>query len=139
MSQHTNAEGFLLPDQDRLSGVGRFLRSTSLDELPELINVLKGEMSLVGPRPLLMKYKDLYNEEQWRRHDMPPGMAGPVVARGRNKLKWQDKFELDIWYVDNWSLKLDLILFFETLVNAIRREGINAEGHATMPTFTGDE
>lgn len=107
MTEEQDEQSNLLPDEQRLTRVGRFVRSTTLDELPELINVLKGEMSLVGPRPLLVDYRDLYTPEQWRRHEMPPGMAGPVLADGRNALDWEEKFKRDVWYVDHWSLWLD--------------------------------
>ena len=135
MTNNRDDQGNLLPDEQRLTRLGRFLRSTTLDELPELINVLKGEMSLVGPRPLRVEYRDLYTPEQWRRHEMPPGMAGPVLAGGRNILSWEEKFTLDIWYVDNWSLWLDFKILAMTALKVLRREGISAEGHATMPRF----
>ncbi|MEM4721643.1 MAG: sugar transferase [Candidatus Methanomethylicaceae archaeon] len=126
-----------LPDEERLTRLGKFLRSLTLDELPELINVLKGDMSIVGPRALLVEYKDLYTPEQWRRHEMPPGMAGPVLASGRNLLDWEEKFKLDLWYVDNWSLWLDFKILARTFWKVIKREGISAEGHATAPRFEG--
>lgn len=137
MTDDRDEQGNLLPDEQRLTRLGRFLRSTTLDELPELINVLKGEMSLVGPRPLLIDYRDLYTPEQWRRHEMPPGMAGPVLADGRNALDWKEKFERDVWYVDHWSLWLDFKILARTAWKVIKREGVNAEGHATMPRFEG--
>ena len=137
MTNDRDARGNLLPDAKRLTRVGRFLRSTTLDELPELINVLKGEMSLVGPRPLLVEYGDLYTSEQWRRHEMPPGMAGPVLSSGRNVLSWEEKFALDVWYVDNWSLWLDLRILAQTALKVLKREGVSAEGYATMPKFQG--
>lgn len=137
MSNKTDEDGNLLPDSDRLTRVGRLLRSTTLDELPELFNVLIGDMSAVGPRPLLVEYRDLYTEEQWRRHEMPPGMAGPVLAGGRNTLSWEEKFNRDLWYVDNWSLTLDLKIIFQTALRVIKREGTSAEGYATMPRYKG--
>lgn len=137
MTSDRDEQGNLLPDEQRLTRLGRFLRSTTLDELPELINVLKGEMSLVGPRPLLVDYQDLYTPEQWRRHEMPPGMAGPVLADGRNVLGWGEKFERDVWYVDNWSLSLDSKILLQTAFKVLRREGVSADGHATMPRFKG--
>jgi len=139
MTDDRDEQGNLLPDEQRLTRLGRFLRSTTLDELPELINVLKGEMSLVGPRPLLVEYRDLYTPEQWRRHEMPPGMAGPVLAGGRNILSWEEKFALDVWYVDNWSLWLDLRILARTALKVLKREGVSAEGHVTMPKFRGSQ
>ena len=138
MNDRRDGQGNLLPDEQRLTRLGRFLRSTTLDELPELINVLRGEMSLVGPRPLLVDYRDLYTPEQWRRHEMPPGMAGPVLAGGRNVLSWEEKFALDVWYVDNWSLWLDFKILARTAIKVLKREGISAEGHVTMPKFEGN-
>ncbi len=129
--------GALLPDRERMTSFGSFLRASSLDELPELINVLRGEMSLVGPRPLLVSYLDRYNAEQRRRHDMPPGITGLAQVRGRNALSWEEKFALDVEYVDTWSLGLDLQILVQTLVTVLRREGIAAEGSATMPVFQG--
>lgn len=131
--------GRLLPDEKRVTPVGRFLRSTSLDELPELFNVLKGEMSLVGPRPLLMEYLERYSPEQARRHDVKPGITGWAQINGRNALTWNEKFALDVWYVDNWSVWLDLKILWLTLIKVINREGISAEGYATMPEFKGGE
>jgi sugar transferase EpsL len=132
-----NEKGDLLPDERRLPAFGRFLRSASLDELPELWNVLRGEMSLVGPRPLLMQYLPLYNSEQRRRHDVKPGMTGWAQINGRNALSWEDRFKLDVWYVDNRSFPLDLKILFLTILATLRRKGISAEGHATMPYFAG--
>lgn len=130
-------DGSLLPDSERLTRFGRVLRSTSLDELPELFNILRGEMSVVGPRPLLMEYLPLYSAEQARRHDMPPGLTGWAQVNGRNALSWQDKFRLDVWYVDHWSFWLDLKIIFLTLVKVFQREGITQEGQATAEKFTG--
>ncbi len=126
-----------LDDEQRLTGVGRFLRSTTLDELPELVNVLRGELSIVGPRPLLPEYRPLYSAEQWRRHEMPPGMAGPALALGRNALSWEQKLAADVAYVERWSLWLDLKVLALSLWRVLRREGVSAEGHATMPRFEG--
>jgi Sugar transferases involved in lipopolysaccharide synthesis len=130
-----DAEGNLLPDEARLTPFGRWLRATSLDELPELVNVLRGEMSLVGPRPLLMEYLDRYTPEQARRHEVKPGITGWAQIHGRNNLSWDERFKLDVWYVDNWSLWLDLKILWRTLWMVLRREGISAQGHATMPRF----
>ncbi len=127
-----------LPDVDRLTTFGNFLRSTSLDELPELWNVLKGDMSLVGPRPLLMEYLPLYTEKQRRRHKVRPGITGWAQLNGRNAISWEEKFELDIWYVENQSLWLDLKILLMTVKKVIKREGISADGEATMPKFTGN-
>jgi len=136
MNDARDERGNLLPDSERLTRLGRFLRSTSLDELPELINVLKGEMSLVGPRPLLMEYLPLYTQEQARRHEVPPGITGWAQVNGRNAISWKEKFEYDVWYVDNWTLWLDLKILWQTLVAVLRRDGISADGHATMPRLT---
>ncbi len=130
-------KGDLLPDGFRITLVGRFLRSTSLDELPELLNVLKGDMSLVGPRPLLMEYLPLYTPDQARRHDVKPGITGLAQVSGRNLLTWEEKFELDTYYVDNLSLGLDFKILLLTVWKVLKREGISQEGHATMPPFTG--
>lgn len=137
MTRERDKNGALLPDGERLTWLGKLLRKTTLDEIPELYNVLKGDMSLVGPRPLLVEYKDLYTKDQWRRHEMPPGMAGPVLIGGRNALTWEEKFERDLWYVDNWSLWLDVKILFRTAVKVLKREGTSAQGHVTMPKFTG--
>jgi lipopolysaccharide/colanic/teichoic acid biosynthesis glycosyltransferase len=137
MNEARDQAGNLLPNRERITPLGRFLRRTTLDEIPELINVLKGEMSLVGPRPLLVDYRELYTPEQNRRHDMPPGMAGPVLAGGRNSLSWEEKFQLDIEYVKNWSLWLDVKILVRTAWAVLKREGVSAEGYATMPRFTG--
>ncbi len=138
MTDATDEAGNLLPDEKRLTPFGRFLRSTSLDELPELFNVLKGEMSLVGPRPLLMEYLDRYTPEQARRHEVKPGITGWAQVHGRNALTWDEKFRLDVWYVDNWTIGLDLKIIALTLWKVLKREGISAEGCATMPKFTGE-
>jgi lipopolysaccharide/colanic/teichoic acid biosynthesis glycosyltransferase len=132
-----DSQGNALPDKDRLTAFGKFLRSTSLDELPELFNVLKGEMSLVGPRPLLMEYLPLYSKEQARRHEVRPGITGWAQIQGRNALTWEEKFKQDIWYVDNRTLWLDLKILFLTVKTVLMRDGISAAGEATMPRFTG--
>jgi sugar transferase EpsL len=137
MSDARDAAGNPLPDQHRLTRTGQFLRSTSLDELPALLNVLKGEMSLVGPRPLLMEYLDRYTPEQARRHEVTPGITGWAQVNGRNTLTWEQKLGLDVWYVDHWSLWLDLKTLCLTVVKVLKREGIHAEGHATMSRFVG--
>ena len=133
----TMFDGGNAPDAERLTALGRFLRSTSLDELPELFNVLRGDMSLVGPRPLLTKYLSLYNPEQARRHDVKPGITGWAQIHGRNALVWEEKLEADVWYVDHWSLWLDIRILWSTLFQVVRREGISADGHVTMPEFRG--
>ena len=130
-----DAGGNLLPDEARLTPFGRWLRATSLDELPELVNVLRGEMSLVGPRPLLMEYLERYTPEQARRHEVKPGITGWAQIHGRNNLSWEERLRLDVWYVDHWSLWLDLKILWRTLWMVLRREGISAQGHATMPRF----
>jgi lipopolysaccharide/colanic/teichoic acid biosynthesis glycosyltransferase len=137
MTDDRDTDGNLLADSERLLPFGRFLRSTSLDELPELWNVLKGEMSLVGPRPLLMEYLDLYSEEQARRHEVRPGITGWAQVNGRNALTWEEKFDLDVWYVDNHSLWLDLKILILTIARVFKREGVSQEGHATMERFQG--
>ncbi len=137
MTDARDEQGRLLPDAQRLTGFGRFLRSTSLDELPELWNVLKGDMSLVGPRPLLLEYLDLYTPEQGRRHDMKPGITGWAQVNGRNSVSWDEKFRLDVWYVENQSIWLDLKILGMTVWKTLSRSGISAEGEATMPRFTG--
>lgn len=139
MTDSRDERGDLLPDAQRLTRVGRFLRSTTLDSIPELINVLRGDLSLVGPRPLLPEYRDLYTAEQWRRHDVRPGMAGPVLVGGRNALPWSEKFKLDVWYVDNWSLRLDMKIFAQSVWRVLTREGVRAPGHATMPHLAIEE
>ena len=138
MTDERDVNGELLPDDKRLTAVGKFVRSTSIDELPQLINVLKGDMSLIGPRPLLPKYLPLYNEEQKRRHSVRPGITGWAQVNGRNSLSWTERFKLDIYYVDNLSFKLDLKLFFRTIKKTVQREGINQDGSATMESFNGN-
>jgi sugar transferase EpsL len=139
MTDARAASGVLLPDAQRLTAFGCFLRATSLDELPELFNVLKGDMSLVGPRPLLMQYLDRYTPEQARRHDMCPGITGWAQVNGRNAITWEEKFKLDVWYVDNWSLWLDIKIIGMTLWKILKREGINYPGQATMQEFMGSK
>lgn len=137
MLNANDVDGQPLPDMERLPVFGAMLRSTSLDELPELWNVLKGDMSLVGPRPLLMEYLPLYNPEQYRRHEVRPGITGWAQVNGRNALSWEDKFKLDVWYVDNQSFLLDLKILFLTVKKVLVRDGINAKGEATVSKFTG--
>lgn len=137
MRDADDGRGKPLPDAERLTGVGRFLRSSSLDELPELWNVLKGEMSLVGPRPLLMEYLPLYSPEQARRHEVRPGVTGWAQINGRNAISWEEKFALDVWYVDKRNLWLDLKIILRTILRVLKRDGISAAGEATMPKFTG--
>lgn len=136
MSDSRDNEGTLLDDSQRLDSFGRFLRASSLDELPELVNVAKGEMSLVGPRPLLMQYLPQYSPEQARRHDVLPGLTGWAQVNGRNSISWARKFELDVWYLDHISFGLDVRILGRTLVNVLRRRGIAADGHDTMPPFS---
>lgn len=137
MRDDRDSRGVLLPDEVRLTRFGQFLRSTSLDELPELWNVLKGEMSFVGPRPLLMEYLPLYSDRQRQRHDVRPGITGWAQINGRNALTWEDKFELDVWYVENQSLWLDIRILWSTIACVFRREGITGDGHVTMAKFKG--
>jgi lipopolysaccharide/colanic/teichoic acid biosynthesis glycosyltransferase len=137
MTNSVDSSGQLLADADRLTSFGQFLRSTRLDELPELWNVLKGDMSLVGPRPLLVEYLDRYTPEQRRRHDVPPGITGWAQINGRNALSWDEKFAFDVWYVEHWSLGLDLAILARTVTRVLRRDGISAAGVATMPVFAG--
>jgi sugar transferase EpsL len=137
MNNALDSDGHLLPDAQRLSSFGRFLRASSLDELPELWNVIKGDMSLVGPRPLLMEYLPLYTEEQARRHDVRPGITGWAQVNGRNAISWEEKFKLDVWYVDNQSFFLDLKILTLTILKVIKRDGINAQGEATISKFKG--
>ena len=138
MTDERNANGALLADEQRITGLGKFLRSSSMDELPELFNVLKGDMSLVGPRPLLVQYLDRYTPEQARRHEVKPGITGWAQVNGRNAITWEEKFTLDVWYVDNWSLWLDIKILAMTVVKVFRREGISAAGEATMTEFKGN-
>ncbi len=137
MRDAVSHDGYQLPDSERLTRLGRTLRATSLDELPELINVFLGQMSLVGPRPLLPQYLERYTPEQARRHEVKPGITGWAQANGRNTLVWEEKFRLDVWYVDNWSLWLDLKILFMTIGKVLKRDGISSDGHATMPEFMG--
>lgn len=137
MTDERAADGKLLPDAKRQTSLGRFLRATSLDELPELWNVLKGEMSLVGPRPLLMDYVPLYTPEQARRHEVRPGITGWAQINGRNAISWEEKFALDVWYVDHQSLALDVRILWRTVARVLGRKGINADGEATVSRFTG--
>ena len=139
MTNTKNGEGDLLPDKNRLTPLGSFLRKTSLDELPSLWNVLKGDMSLVGPRPLLMEYLPLYSKEQMRRHEVKPGITGWAQINGRNTISWDEKFKLDVWYVDNQSIWLDTKILFITAWKVLKREGISQKGHVTMERFRGSK
>lgn len=139
MTNEKDKEGNLLPDDVRLNKYGRFLRSTSLDELPELINILKGDMAIIGPRPLLVRYLPRYNEEQRHRHDVRPGLTGYAQAHGRNAVTWEDKFKMDVWYTKNVSFKTDVEIFFATINAVLKHEGISGEGSATMTEFKGTE
>jgi sugar transferase EpsL len=139
MTNWRDADGLFLPDSQRITPFGRFLRSTSLDEIPELFNVLSGEMSIVGPRPLLMQYLDRYAPEQMRRHEVKPGITGWAQVNGRNAITWEEKFKLDVWYVDHQSLRLDLKIIALTLLKVLKREGISHAGHATMEEFWGTQ
>lgn len=139
MRDATDSRGNLLPDAERMTPFGQFLRSSSLDELPELWSVLKGDMSLVGPRPLLNEYLPLYNAEQARRHEVRPGITGWAQVNGRNSLSWEDKFKLDVWYVDNRSIWLDFKILFMTVHKVLVREGISADGEVTMSKFSGSK
>ena len=138
MNDRKGINGDLLPDGDRLTAIGKFVRKTSLDEIPQLINVIKGDMSLIGPRPLLVAYLPLYNERQARRHEAMPGLTGWAQVNGRNAISWQQKFELDVWYVDNISFKTDCKILWTTVAKVFKREGISQDGNATMPDFKGD-
>jgi len=138
MTDERDTDGNLLPDEKRLTKVGRFVRSTSIDELPQLINVLKGDMALIGPRPLLVQYLSLYSKEQIRRHEVRPGITGWAQVNGRNAISWTKKFELDVWYVDHCSFLLDLKIIFLTIKKVFVREGISQTGQATMEYFTGN-
>lgn len=137
MNNNRDSSGKLLPDAERLTGVGKFVRSTSLDELPQLWNVLKGDMSLVGPRPLLVKYLDRYTPEQARRHEVRPGITGWAQVNGRNAISWEKKLAYDVWYVDNQSFRLDLKILYLTFLKVLRREGITTDNSATAPEFKG--
>jgi lipopolysaccharide/colanic/teichoic acid biosynthesis glycosyltransferase len=137
MNDRRAADGSLLPDSERLTPFGRWLRSTSLDELPELWNVLLGEMSLVGPRPLLMQYLPRYSKRQASRHEVPPGLTGWAQINGRNAISWDEKLEMAVWYAENWSLRLDIEILAATVGSVVSRHGITADGSATMPEFTG--
>ena len=137
MTDERDAEGNLLPDADRLTNVGRFVRSTSIDELPQLINVVKGDMALIGPRPLLSQYLPLYSEEQARRHEVRPGITGWAQCHGRNAIRWTEKFKLDVWYVDHCSFLTDLKVIGITIKKVLVRDGISQEGNATMEAFNG--
>lgn len=138
MTDERDAEGKLLPDAQRLTKVGKFVRSTSIDELPQLINVFKGDMSLIGPRPLLVQYLPLYNEEQKRRHEVRPGISGWAQCHGRNAISWKEKFELDVWYVDHCTLWTDIRVIFITIKNVLMRKDINSATAATMEAFNGN-
>lgn len=137
MNDARDANGKLLPDKERLTKAGKFVRSTSIDELPQLINVLKGDMALIGPRPLLVQYLPLYSAEQARRHDVRPGITGWAQCHGRNAISWTEKFKLDVWYVDHVSFKTDINIIFTTIKKVIKRDGISQEGNATMEVFNG--
>jgi lipopolysaccharide/colanic/teichoic acid biosynthesis glycosyltransferase len=139
MTDAIDSNGNLLPDADRMTGFGRVLRSYSLDELPSIWSVLKGDMSLVGPRPLLMEYLDLYSPEQARRHNMRPGITGWAQVNGRNALSWNEKFALDVWYIDNWSMMLDCKILILTATKVLRKENISLSGHATAEKFEGNK
>ncbi len=138
MTDASDSTGNLLPDSERLTNLGRFLRALSLDELPEIVNILRGEMSVVGPRPLLMDYLERYSAEQMRRHDVYPGLTGWAQVKGRNAITWRDKFRHDVWYVDNWSFWLDIKIILLTLWKVIKREGISQPGQATTEYFMGN-
>ena len=137
MKDLRDTSGMLLQDNLRLTKIGVFLRRYSLDELPQLFNVIKGDLSFVGPRPLLMEYLPRYTPEQARRHEVKPGITGWVQVNGRNAISWEEKFKLDVWYVDHQSFLLDIKIIWLTIIRVLKREGINADGHATMPEFTG--
>lgn len=137
MREATDAEGKPLSDAERLTAVGRWLRATSVDELPQLWNVLRGDLSLVGPRPLLVRYLPRYSPEQRRRHDVMPGVTGWAQIHGRNAISWEQKFALDVWYVEHWSLLLDARILLDTVGRVLKRDGVSSDGHATMPEFEG--
>lgn len=138
MNDKTDSEGNLLPDAERLTAVGSFVRKTSIDEIPQLINVLKGDMALIGPRPLLVQYLPLYNDHQARRHEVRPGITGWAQINGRNAISWEEKFNLDVWYVDHVSFILDLKIIFLTIKKVFIKEGISADGHVTIEPFQGN-
>lgn len=138
MNEKKDAAGNLLPDAERLTAIGRFIRKTSLDEIPQLLNVIKGEMSLIGPRPLLVEYLPLYNDVQKRRHNVRPGITGWAQVNGRNAIGWQQKFELDVWYVDHVSFTLDCKIAFFTIMKVVKSEGVSQHGHVTMTKFQGN-
>lgn len=138
MTDERDLNGELLPDKDRMTKTGDFIRKTSIDELPQLINVLKGDLSLVGPRPLLMDYLPLYTEEQRKRHLVKPGITGWAQVNGRNTISWEEKFKLDVWYVENQSFKLDMFILYKTIMNVIKRKDITATNHVTMEKFRGN-
>ena len=138
MTNEKDRDGNLLPDEQRLNRYGRSLRSTSLDELPELFNILKGDMAVIGPRPLLVRYLPRYNAEQHRRHEVRPGLTGYAQAHGRNAVSWEEKFKMDVWYVDHLSFKTDVEIFFDTIKAVLRREGISGEASETMSEFMGE-
>lgn len=138
MLDATDKYGNQLPDEERLTSFGKLLRSTSIDELPELVNVFLGDMSLVGPRPLLVEYKELYSKEQWRRHEVRPGITGWAQINGRNNISWNEKFKLDVWYVDNESLFIDIKIILATILKVIKRADINQDGEATVADFNGN-
>jgi len=139
MTNRVDAQGNLLPDAERLTPLGKILRATSLDEVPEFLNVIRGELSLVGPRPLLMEYLPLYNVEQMRRHEVLPGITGWAQINGRNNISWPEKFQLDIWYVDHWSFWLDIKILWMTIWKVFKREGVTQADEATTTYFTGNE
>ena len=138
MLDATDKYGNQLPDEERLTSFGKLLRSTSIDELPELVNVFLGDMSLVGPRPLLVEYKDLYSTEQWRRHELRPGITGWAQVNGRNSISWAERFKLDVEYIDNYNLILDIKILFMTVLKVIKKDGISQDGHVTMKKFNGN-
>ncbi|MGD6768141.1 sugar transferase [Mammaliicoccus lentus] len=138
MTDERDLNGELLPDKDRMTKTGDYIRKTSIDELPQLINVLKGDLSLVGPRPLLMDYLPLYTEEQRKRHLVKPGITGWAQVNGRNTISWEEKFKLDVWYVENQSFKLDMFILYKTIMNVIKRKDITATNHVTMEKFRGN-
>ena len=138
MLDATDKYGNQLPDEERLTSFGKLLRSTSIDELPELVNVFLGDMSLVGPRPLLVEYKDLYSTEQWRRHEVRPGITGWAQVNGRNSISWAERFKLDVYYIDNYNLILDIKILFMTVLKVIKKDGISQDGHVTMEKFNGN-